>query len=162
MVKKQADKQALKGRADHLVDFRWKKGQTGNPKGRPRGPTLTTVLKQMLENTYTYKDPETGEIKRDAAGRTNREIIVGATIALATKGHAQALKEVWNRIDGRVPLALENPDGSGIFDPMGDVKAKKVATAVLSFLDHRKGPKKAKKTKKKVKKKVKKVARAKK
>lgn len=133
MIENQSKKQRKRGRADHLKQFQWKKGQSGNVHGRPKGPTLTTLLKQMLDNTYTYKDPETGEIKRDAAGRSNREIVVGTTIALATKGHPQALKEIWNRIDGRVPLPLQNPDGSGIFEPLGDKKAQKVAEAVLAF-----------------------------
>jgi hypothetical protein len=38
----------------------------------------------------------------DREGRTWRDLVVRATLQLAMKGNATALKEVWERLDGKV------------------------------------------------------------
>jgi hypothetical protein len=79
---------------------RWKPGESGNPKGRPRKPKcLTSLLKEEL----TKVNPE------DPEGRTWIELIVLATLRLAMKGNKTALKEVWDRVDGKVvvPISTE-------------------------------------------------------
>lgn len=40
----------LKGKADHLQPYQFKKGQSGNPGGRPPGPSLKEYAKSMLAN----------------------------------------------------------------------------------------------------------------
>ena len=71
----------------------WKPGQSGNPKGRPpKSICLTSLLKEEINKINP----------KDRAKRTWAELIVLATIRLAIKGNATALKEVWDRIDGRV------------------------------------------------------------
>lgn len=62
----------------------WKKGQSGNPNGRPKGRSMTAELERQL-----------------ASGDT-MEKIVKATLLLAAKGNGVALRTVWDRIDGRI------------------------------------------------------------
>ncbi len=76
----------------------WKKGQSGNPKGRPKkADCLTSLLKEEIEKT----DPE------DEHKRTHIEMIVLATMRLAKQGNATALREIWERMDGKVRDKLE-------------------------------------------------------
>ena len=76
----------------------WKPGQSGNPRGRPpKQESLTSLLKAELDKI----NPE------DTEGRTWRELIVMATLKLAVAGNKTALKEVWDRSDGRVLKEIE-------------------------------------------------------
>lgn len=76
----------------------WKKGQSGNPKGRPKkADCLTTLMREELEKV----DP------KDKEKRTHKELVVIATIELAKEGNSTALKEVWERMDGKVKEKLE-------------------------------------------------------
>lgn len=36
-------------KSSHLLPFQWKKGQSGNPLGRPKGKTMKEYARQMLE-----------------------------------------------------------------------------------------------------------------
>ncbi len=76
----------------------WKKGQSGNPKGRPKKADCLTSL---LEEEIGKVDP------KDKHKRTFRELIVIATMRLAMKGNAAALREVWDRMDGKVKDEVE-------------------------------------------------------
>jgi len=46
----------------------------------------------------------------DKQDRTYRESFVEKTLTLAMNGNAAALKEVWERIDGKIPQAIEGGD----------------------------------------------------
>jgi len=85
---------SLKNRDRRLKNLKpWKPGQSGNPKGRPpKDVSLTSLLKLEVQKI----NPD------DKAKRTWAELLVVATIRLAVKGNAAALKEVWERMDGRV------------------------------------------------------------
>jgi Family of unknown function (DUF5681) len=75
----------------------FRKGQTGNPKGRPKNKTsLTALLREEIHKTC----PE------DRQNRSYEELIVLATMRLAMKGNATALALVWERMDGKLPLAV--------------------------------------------------------
>ena len=81
----------------------WKKGQSGNPKGRPRKEDcLTSLLKEEIEEICP----------KDKEKRTWKELIVLATMQLAMKGNATALKEIWERMDGKVRDKLELTGGA--------------------------------------------------
>src|SRR3990172_12193824 len=72
---------------------RWKKGVSGNPRGRPKKrDSLTSLLKEEIAKICPA----------DREKRTWKELIVRATLQLAMKGNATALKEVWERLDGKV------------------------------------------------------------
>ena len=95
-------KRSLKNTDRRLKNLKpWKPGQSGNPKGRPKkNICLTSLLKEEIAKL----NPE------DKKKRTWGELIVLATMRLAIKGNATALKEVWARIDGRVIEARDEPN----------------------------------------------------
>ena len=75
------------------MEHRWKKGVSGNPRGRPKKQeSLTTLLKEEIARICPA----------DREKRTWKELIVRATLQLAMKGNATALKEIWERLDGKV------------------------------------------------------------
>src|SRR6187402_428984 len=44
------DKQEKKQGAANLIPYMWKKGQSGNPNGRPKGKTLKEFAREYLES----------------------------------------------------------------------------------------------------------------
>lgn len=90
-------------KTDHLKGYKWKKGQSGNPGGRPKkGICLTTILKDVLRTIHTG----------DKQKRTFAELIAIATATQAIKGNPQALKIAWERMEGRLaqPIEGSSPD----------------------------------------------------
>jgi len=80
------------------VERRWKKGVSGNPKGRPKKQeSLTSLLKEEID-TICPADKE---------NRTWGDLVVRATLQLALKGNPVALREVWDRLDGKLKQSLE-------------------------------------------------------
>ena len=101
----QRKKQPNRKLPEALKKAAWKKGQSGNPKGRPvKGECLTSLLKDEIEKIC----PD------DKDGKTWKELIVIATMRLAIEGNKAALKEVWERIDGKIPQAITGKDGGPI------------------------------------------------
>ena len=75
------------------AEYRWKKGVSGNPRGRPKkSESLTSLLNEEIAKVCPA----------DREKRTWKELVVRATLQLAMKGNATALKEVWERLDGKV------------------------------------------------------------
>ena len=74
----------------------WKPGQSGNPGGRPKGKvSLTRLLEQALEETRCGDRDNPG-------GRTSAQCIVEAMIIHAVKGNPAYMKEIFDRIEGKV------------------------------------------------------------
>lgn len=97
------------GRPLPPVDKRWKKGESGNPRGRPKKQdNLTSLLREEIDKMCPA----------DREKRTWKELIVRATLQLAMKGNATALKEVWERLDGKTlqsgKLQLGGADGKEV------------------------------------------------
>jgi hypothetical protein len=69
----------------------WKPGQSGNPKGRP--PKLISITSQLKEHLCEIDE---------ATEKTKAEIIVEKLIDLALAGNLEAIKEIMNRVDGKV------------------------------------------------------------
>ncbi len=91
------------------VETRWKKGTSGNPRGRPKKQDcLTHLLREEIQKICPA----------DREKRKWKELIVRATLQLAMKGNATALKEVWERLDGKVlqieKLQLGGADGKQV------------------------------------------------
>ena len=99
-AKKAPDKQ-LKNKSNLRVvskPTQWKPGQSGNPAGRPRKEDcLTSLMRKEIEKI----DPE------DQQKRTHKETLVLATLKLAKSGNAAALRECWERLDGKITDRLE-------------------------------------------------------
>jgi hypothetical protein len=78
----------------------WKKGQSGNPLGRPKSKTLSDAYRSKLEEPVP-NDPE---------GRTWAELIAEAQIRDAVRGNVQAAREIAARTEGRARQAIEIED----------------------------------------------------
>jgi hypothetical protein len=81
--------------------YRFKPGQSGNPKGRPR------KLTRMLEKALAAKVPN------DPEKRNQARVLIDAFIQRAISGSDAAAKEIFERMDGKVPNKEEisGPDG---------------------------------------------------
>jgi hypothetical protein len=85
----------------------WKKGESGNPKGRtPKELCLTSIVKAELE--AQAKD-RAGDLlfNKDGTPRTWAQVVGTSIVRQAAAGRQVALKELWDRIDGKVPLPIE-------------------------------------------------------
>ena len=73
------------------------KGNTGNPGGRPKN-TLTTILKERMMEDVMINDK----------WLTTADLIVDQAIQLALEGDMQAIKWIFERVDGRpIPMRVE-------------------------------------------------------
>ena len=73
------------------------KGHTGNPGGRPKN-TLTAILKERMIEDVVVNDK----------WLTTADMIVDQAIHLALDGDMQAIKWIFERVDGRpIPMRLE-------------------------------------------------------
>src|SRR5271154_3735305 len=79
---------------------RWKKGQSGNPSGRPKSKTLSDAYKNKLEELVP-NDPER---------RTWAELIAEAQVRDAVRGNVQAAREIADRTEGKARQAIEFED----------------------------------------------------
>ena len=75
----------------------YSKGHSGNPGGRPKN-TLTTILKERMIEDVLIGDK----------WLTTADLIVDQAIQLALDGDMQAIKWIFERVDGRpIPMRLE-------------------------------------------------------
>lgn len=74
----------------------FKPGQSGNPAGRPKNkPSVTALLREAMETV------------RKGDTRATQEIFVERLIELALQGEGWAVKEVLERMDGKVSQKIE-------------------------------------------------------
>ncbi len=77
---------------------KWVKGVSGNPLGRPKNePLLSPEIRRQLRERCPM-DPQ---------GRTWLVVLAERLLVLACKGNAAAIKEVLERIDGKVTENLQ-------------------------------------------------------
>jgi hypothetical protein len=70
---------------------RWKPGQSGNPKGRPKSLTLSEAYRKKLAEV----DPE------DEQGRSYAEILAEQIVSKAKTGDVAAVRELADRTEGK-------------------------------------------------------------
>ena len=75
----------------------WKKGQSGNPGGRPKKASITEAFLAVLEKP----------VPNDPQKRNYAELIAEATARQAIKGNVQAVKEIADRTEGRARQSIE-------------------------------------------------------
>jgi hypothetical protein len=97
-LKKTNGKQTAAGKfaPGNKIGNRFKKGETGNPNGRPRLTRLTDALRQQL-----------AEIAPNALEETQAEAIARALIREAISGNVQAAREIADRTEGRPKQAID-------------------------------------------------------
>jgi hypothetical protein len=86
----------------HKLGNRFEKGTSGNEKGRPKLTKLTESLRQQLSETSPGADEQ-----------TIAEQIAETLIRLAISGDIAAIRECFDRAEGKSPLTLDvgNKDG---------------------------------------------------
>ena len=89
-----------KGKADHLKQFQGKKGQSGNPSGRPKGiPALEAALRHRLEQSD---------------GEDFMRALVDVAFKKAMKGDHRFWTSILERLDGKVADRIAGADGEGL------------------------------------------------
>src|SRR4051794_29694595 len=77
------------------AEFRFKPGQSGNPKGRPPGRSFTAALNRMLESHQIGDTPMPD-------GKTVAEMVVKVWLCKVLGGDFQFFKELLDRTEGKV------------------------------------------------------------
>jgi hypothetical protein len=93
-------------KTDHLNKF--KKGQSGNPKGKPKGTlNMSTRLKLLLENDISFT------VKGRKITKDGMRWALDGLIAKAAKGDVPAIKEIFDRTEGKAKqsISLGNHEG---------------------------------------------------
>jgi hypothetical protein len=108
--------------AAHLAAHQWKKGQSGNPGGRPKGTSITAHLRELLEQEHHGKP-----IARLLAERLTKEGLQGKLghvkeILDRTEGAAKQTVEVQGAAMGGGLIVLVPPEGASDaeIDRMGE------------------------------------------
>jgi hypothetical protein len=77
------------------------KGKSGNLNGRPKGESLTTKLRRVLD------EPDTDH-------GTKADKLIAAAVEAAGNGDVRYFKEILDRIDGKVPDRVANMPGESL------------------------------------------------
>ena len=84
------------------IATRFKRGESGNPNGRPKGKSAKTILKKIVES---------GGFNLEEHGQYNlsfMELICYRLAQKAADGDIRAIKEIFDRIDGKpMPILPE-------------------------------------------------------
>ena len=85
------------GRGNPPQATRWKPGQSGNPKGRPKSITLSEALRLELAKVFPG----------DTQERTFAEVIAQQLVRSAATGNILAAKEIADRTEGKPKQSLD-------------------------------------------------------
>ena len=92
------------------VDKQFKPGQSGNPKGRPKGDKeYRTRVRERLKKKVDATDPVTGKMKK----RQLFEVMLDAQIKKATGGDSRAFNAIMDRAEGKPVQQLEHTGKDG-------------------------------------------------
>ena len=94
----------------------WKPGQSGNPKGRtPNIRYLTEILRDEVDKPCPpiLRKRLSGIIPKKEKLTISQATVV-ATINNMIKGNAAAIKQIWERMDGKLPQPITGPDGGQV------------------------------------------------
>ena len=92
--------------------FRWKKGQSGNPKGRPlKALCLTDRLNKRLMEPCPPKIA--AELFPDGSNKLWADVVTEATLRQGVSGKPIQLMMIWDRVDGKVKEQLHVTGNTG-------------------------------------------------
>ena len=89
---------------------RYVQGVSGNPGGRPKGVSITRMIREAMDSVEEH------------TGLTWKEIIVDAILQRAARGDPQMLKVIWAYIDGipNLSAVIERDDPEDIIKTIMD------------------------------------------
>jgi hypothetical protein len=91
---KQGENREQVGPGKPPVKHRFKKGRSGNPGGRPKGTSITAILRELLN-------------RPTEDGRVVAEELADVFIERAKAGQFKFAKEILDRTEGKVPDRVE-------------------------------------------------------
>ena len=109
--------------ADNIKKHEFKKGQSGNPKGRPVGSkNRSTIVKKWLETVQKSKNQISGELE----DLSQEDMITLAILKKARTGDVRAYKELMDSLYGSAKETIDlNTNDVGIdFDELMEVMKK--------------------------------------
>ena len=105
------DKQTAKQDRDEQGKFA--PGVSGNPNGRPpKDKCISDLMRAELLKTVTIpKLDKNGKKTKYTVTVTKMQLFVESQIGLAMAGDAAAAKNVWERVEGKVPMPVDVDGG---------------------------------------------------
>ena len=95
---------------ENIVKYKFKKGQTGNPNGRPR---VLPELKEVIFNILSEK-----ETNERGTTTTGLEAVVKALYTKAKKGDVRAAQELMDRYYGKTTTSIDVTTGGEAVKPI--------------------------------------------
>jgi len=94
----------------------WKKGQSGNPNGRPKkGEALSDVVKKLL-TSITSQDIQIGSKLYKKGTIKYKELIATRLIYCAVMGEPWAVQLIFERTEGKAVQPIDLPTGTITID----------------------------------------------
>ena len=94
--------------ANKDIKPRWQKGESGNPKGRPKGRrNRATIALEWLEVEQNVTNPITGQKET----LQQQDLIILAQIKVAREGSTQAYNALMDSAYGKIEQTIEFTDG---------------------------------------------------
>ena len=115
----------MAGRKDIYKDaVPFKKGQSGNPNGRPKGARgLSTILREMLDEDI--KVIENGvEVRKQF-----KDVIVRKLLKKANDGDLRAIEQIFDRLEGKPKQEIEQTTIKRVIDWGIDANDKDESTS---------------------------------
>lgn len=115
---------------DHIFNevgrqYRWKKGKSGCPAGRPRGVTsLSKILRDQLDDPASSNQQTTKralQMGLDPEHTTIAAVLTQATIQEALEGKGSLIKEIFSRIDDYLGRGLTKTQVVSLAEAIGDI-----------------------------------------
>lgn len=102
----ETDEAFLRNVPEHLRNFAWRPGQSGNPKGRPKGGVgLTNRLRALLLTPISGTRVDKNR-KGNQPPQLVADELMGLAVQAARKGDYRFFQHVYERIEGKVPEHL--------------------------------------------------------
>lgn len=121
-----------RGNPANLLPYSFKKGQSGNPKGRPAGKrNLSSLLKEALQKLAV--NPNTGEkILLDGKELTYQDLLVQQILAKGiVKGNDKTIELIFDRLEGKPRQKIDfNDESDDREDRFADIRK------LVSILTH--------------------------
>lgn len=94
------------------VETRWKKGQSGNPGGRPKKKPITEAYEAMARTNVPTEVLEALQ-RAGFKGRTWAEAWAFGLAVKAARGDVPAAKEITDRVEGKPPTSEDDEGKKG-------------------------------------------------